>query len=623
MDKKVDVRYLNKDFTDFRKNLINLAKTYYKDTINDFSSADPAMMFVDMASYVGDVLSYYMDVTLKEMMLIHASEKKNVLALAQSLGYKPMPNVPAIVTLTVYQQVPAIGTGTNVAPDLNYALNIKSGMEVMSSNGVKFRTTQRVNFAQSSSVDPLGVTIYSVDDSGVPTYYLLQKYVSARAGTQKSTTFTFDDPIRYNKVNIAESNVISIDLVTDSDDNIWYEVPYLAQDTIFDEIPNTSTYTTDLYQYYNTAPYLLKIKRVPKRFITRYKSDGTMDIQFGAGVTNDYDEEIIPNPDNVGLSIPTGVSKLNYSWDIANFLYSDAYGQVPQNTTLTVKYSIGGGITSNAPVNSIRKIIDVPYDNFISDGLNGNMVSYVKDSLAVNNIEAASGGRDMESVEEIRNNALAYFAAQGRTVTKDDYILRTYTMDPKFGAIAKAYIVQDEQLNLLDLSQRIKNPFALNLYILSYDDNKRLVNASQTIKKNLSTYLDRYRMITDSINIKNAFVINIGVQFEITVLPDYQSNEVLLYCINELKTYFNIDNWQISQPIVIADIIRTIANVKGVQSLLNLRVYNLFDEDLGYVPNVYDIDSSTNDGIILPSMDPSIFEVRYPEKDIKGAVRSY
>jgi len=255
--------------------------------------------------------------------------------------------------------------------------------------------------------------------------------------------------------------------------------------------------------------------------------------------------------------------------------------------------------------------------------LDATVVAAVKNSLACNNLEAAVGGRGPETTEEIRQNALAYFSAQDRAVNKNDYIIRTLSMPSKFGSIAKAYIVQDDQLSAKDILERYKNPLALNLYILSYDANKRLVNANNAIKENLKFYLDKYRMITDTINIKNAFIINIGINFEISVLSYFSAKEVLLECINRLKLFFNIDRWQINQPIIISDIQRAINEVKGVQNIIDLKIVNKFDINAGYSGNIYGIESATRNGIIYPSLDPSIFEIRFPNTDIYGKVKTY
>jgi hypothetical protein len=358
-------------------------------------------------------------------------------------------------------------------------------------------------------------------------------------------------------------------------------------------------------------------------------------LQFGAGISDNAGEEIIPNPDNVGLALPSRMSRLNQTWDMSNFLYSDAYGQTPTNTTLTIEYSVGGGIQSNVTPNSITRIDTIETSTQSNvNYLDNNIVEYCRRSILINNPAPTVGGRSEETIEEIRHNAMAYFSAQGRTVTMEDYILRAYSMPQKFGSIAKAYITQDEQLRISDYmnnagmftatqGDKIVNPLAMNLYVLSYDSNKNLINCNDAIKKNLKTYIDQYRMLTDAINIKNAYVINIQLNYNITVLPNYSANEVLLKCTNKIKEYFNIERWQINQPIVTSELVSLIASVTGVQSVISLIITNQFDSDLGYWNNVYDIQSATKNGIIYPSMDPSIYEIRHPDTDIYGRVLSY
>ena len=292
--------YLNKDFSSFKQTLINFAKTYYQQTLNDFDESDPAMMFIEMSSYVGDVLSYYLDSQLKEMLLLYASERSSVVELAQALGYKPRPSIPAITKLDIYQVVPSIGAGLSNKPDLRYGLVIKPGLQlgVDGNNSLTFRSIAEVNFQVSSSNDPMDISIYSIQ-SNEPNYYLLKKSTQIESGTQKSINFTFNTATRYTQIAIPDTNIISIDNVIDSAGNIWYEVPYLSQDTIFAQQTNPIA----------NQSYLLKMQKISKRFITRYNADNTLTIQFGSGVVSNKDEEITPNPDNVGLMTPGSMHK--------------------------------------------------------------------------------------------------------------------------------------------------------------------------------------------------------------------------------------------------------------------------------------------------------------------------
>ena len=626
METKKNISYLNKDFGQFRKNLIDFTKQYFPNTYNDFHESSPGMVFVELAAYVGDVLSYYTDTNLKESMLEQATERSNIYDIAKTLGYKPKNVVPAHVTLDIYQLLPAKGSGATVSPDFSFALNILSGLIVNQTNGnAKFRTTDSVDFNYSSSLSPTEITVYEIDSvTKQPTYFLLKKQVDAVSGDIKQAEYSFGSPVAYDKILLPDTNIIEIISVTESDGDAWYEVPYLAQDTIFEEAVNLAENDPELSIYRANVPSLLKLKKTAKRYITRIRSDNKIELQFGSGVSEDHDAELIPNPKNVGNGLLSVRNEIDIDIDPSNFLYTRAYGQAPANTTLTIQYSVGTGLSDNVESNVLTKISEIKFNDDINSSTNASALNFIKNTVTVNNPEAAAGARTADSLQDIKNNALANFATQARLVTREDYIIRTYSMPAKFGSIAKAYIIPDDQISQKDMQQsRIANPLAMNLYVLGFNQNKQLNHLNNAVKENLKTYLDHYRILTDAVNIKNAFIINIGIQFEITVLSNYNSNEVLLNCINAIKTYFSIDSWQINQPIIKSDLVNTIGSVRGVQNVVNVVFENLYDTEFNYSGNVYDLNASTKNGIIYPSLDPSIFELKFPDQDIKGRVVSH
>ena len=651
-----DVRYLNKDFGAFREGLIEFAKTYYPNTYNDFNEASPGMMFIEMASYVGDVLSYYVDTQFKEMLLAYAEEKKTIYEMAQVYGYKPRLTRPSSTNVDVFQTVPAIGSGIVVKPDMRYALTVDEGTQITSTGDTKFTMLEDCNFKFSSSFDPLDINVYETDQTtNLPSLYLLKKSTQVRSGEINTESFSFGTAESYPRVKLAKSNVIEIISVIDGDSNIWYEVPFLAQDTTFIDVENTAATDPSLVQYNDTVPYLLKLKKTPRRFVTYIIQDGKTELRFGSGVSDSPDEEIVPNPSSVGSSLPGSPSKLDTYFDPANFLKTEAYGQAPANTTLTVKYSYGGGISDNVAAGSISNITDIGFTQ-VTTGLNAALVTSTQNSVAITNPYPATGGKSAESTTEIKNNALAFFQAQGRTVTKEDYITRTYAMGNKYGAVAKAYIVQDEQLNIPSMQKetsdgssvfvderqleeikskniqssikRLPNPMAMNLYTLGYDENKKLTQLNVAIKENLKTYLSQYRIVTDAVNIKNAWIINIGVKFVYIARRGFNKDEVTLNCIERVKAFFNIDRWQINQPIVIAELAAVISNVDGVGAVVPpsennpqkhpVLITNKWQTAGGYSGNIYDINYATKNGVVYPSLDPSIFELKNPNADIEG-----
>jgi phage-related baseplate assembly protein len=625
---KKDIRYLSRDFPSLKQNLIDFAKNYFPDTYQDFNESSPGMMFLEMAAYVGDVLSYYTDTALQESLILQASERQNILDIAQSLGYKPKTNIASNVKLDVFQIVPSIGGGVNNKPDFSYAFAIEPGMVVASDNrniSTEFRTTDYLDFKFSSSFDPTEVTIFEVDDiTDEPTFYLLKKSVNAVSGVIKTKTYTFGEPKPYDKIELEESTLIDILYAIDSDGNKWYHVPFLAQDTIFEPTPNIARNDRQLSTYREETPYLLKLRKVSRRFSSRQLDNGKTEIQFGAGVSDLDDELLIPNPDLIGSSLVGMESIASVDIDPSNFLYTKTYGLAPNNTELTLYYTVGGGIKDNVPSETITRLKS---RSILLDetGLNQNLYRQAIGSLAVTNPEPAVGAKQSETVDEIRQNALAYFASQNRAVTKEDYIIRAYSLPQKYGSIAKAYITKDDQLTAESIynSDRVVNPLALNFYVLGYDSNGNLTRINDATKENLKLYLGHHRMLTDAINIKDAYIINLGIEFDIITMPDQNGNQVILRCIDRLKKYFDIKKWQVNQPIVISNIYTELDKVEGVQTVVDVRLVNLYDPTLGYSGNAYNIQLATRDGILFPSLDPSIFEIKYPNNDIIGRVRAF
>jgi hypothetical protein len=613
---KRNIQYINKDFTELRASLVNYARTYFPTTYTDFSPTSPGMMFMEMAAYVGDVLSFYMDNQIQENFLQYARQPNNLYELAYMFGYKPNVTQVASTVVDFYQQVPAIGTVPNIVPDFNYSLFVPSNsiVSTLSPNNISFLIEDPVDFSVSSSGDPTEVTVYEVDGSGNPLYFLLKKSRKAISSTINTIQYSFGTPTQFSTVDINAERIVGVLDVVDTDGNNWYEVDYLGQEMIFDSIKNTNTNDPNLSQYSGDTPYLLKLEKIQRRFATRVINTGSLQLQFGAGTANDTDEEIIPNPNNVGIGLPFEKTKLTTAYSPENFLFTKTYGIAPSNTTLTVRYLTGGGVGSNVPANSLTTLASTV--TFLNTNLTTVTANYIFNSLAVTNPQAADGGGDGDTIEEIRQNSSANFASQLRNVTQNDYLVRALSMPAKYGVISKAYI---EPTKAQSISAG-ESQSVLDLYVLSYDINNKLNTASPALKQNLTTYLSQYRMVNDSVNIKDGFIINIGVNFDIIILPDYNSNEVLTKCVLALQDYFAIDKWQINQPIVLRNLYILLDRIEGVQTVKDITITNLVGENLGYSKYAYDISGATQGNVVYPSLDPSIFEVKYPNQDIQGRV---
>ena len=667
-----DIKYLNKDFVDFRENLIEFAKTYFPTTYNDFNESSPGMMFIEMASYIGDVLGYYIDDTLRESLLTTAQDRENIFELSKMMGYRPKVSSPATTKLSVFQLVPsrrltnAVSSGDLAfEPDADYYLRIKEGME-LDADGVEFRTTDLLDFADATDRE---TTIYERDGAtNNPKFYLVKKYVDVISAEEKKIEITFSATQSENaKIDIPDNNVIDVFDVRDANNNKYYKVPYLGQEMVYVEYSNTEGQDKDLFQFRDSVPQILKVIKTPRRFKAVTNPNGSTSIQFGSGDAGKNDELMIPTFKNVGLGLPNSIDKLGASFDPSNFLLTKSYGQSPKNTTMTVKYLVGGGVKSNVAANTIKRITKVEYDEDTSsfDQTAVNLYTTVKNSLAVDNDQPATGGRGAETLEEIRENAIANFGAQNRAVTAKDYQIRALSMPPKFGNVTKAFVQADGKLDdnspssvlasptaldefsrivqdivsdgkvedgeikesitkfLSNKKQNIKeknNPFAVNLYVLGYNSNKRLTSLNRAVKENLKTYLSEHRILTDGVNLLDGFVVNIGLDFDIRVYRDYNKREVITNCITALKEYFEIDKWTFNMPINIGDVEMLIGNIEGVQSVVKTEFKNLCGTASGYSVNEYDVLAATKNKQIYPSLDPCVFEVKYPDKDIRGRV---
>jgi hypothetical protein len=642
-----DVQYMNRDFGTLKAQLMNYAQTYFPKTYKDFSDASPGTMFIEMAAYVGDVLSYYTDYQFKESLLPYAQERQNVIALAKFLGYKPAVSKASKAKLDIYQLVPATrDLNGNYVPDTLFCLNVREYMEVKNTSGVSYITTSPVDFSVNTALDPRIDSVYSRDSYGIPQFFLLQKSVDVISGTVVNRDVSIGTPTAFYQLSLPETNVLDILTVTDSDNNKWYQVDYLAQDLVFINVDNTSTNDGNYYVYKTEVPKLIKSLRTNKKFTVNVTADNYTYLEFGPNVDSVNDELIYPSAGLLGVGL-SNLNKLGTSLDSSTFLKSSTYGQAPSNTILTVKYIVGGGIDANCPVGDITNIVSVNLSNNVSSMTQAQMSLFqtIRNSLKVSNSEPATGGADAESVEQIRQNALMNFTSQNRTVTEDDYIVRVYSMPPIYGSISKVTVKSDMGLTVNDVSngyvdfnnnatltensknnyyRRINynksNPFSVNLYALGYDQNKNLTRLNNATIDNLRNYLTTYKMLNDGINIVDGYIVNIGVDFQILTYSNYNKQDVLNNCLEVVKDFFNIDKWYFDMPINLGQLQLAIAQVDGVQAVTKLTIKNLTANDGNYSPYEYNISDATVNNIVYPSLDPSVFEVKYPNNDIKGSV---
>lgn len=608
MSQQREIQYSNKTFVDFRQQLVDYAKNYFPDTYNDFSPTSPGMMFIEMAAYVGDILSFYQDIQLQETFLQYAQEPGNLYNLAYMMGYRPKISTAATVTLDMYQEVRAtLNANNQYVPNLAYAATVDSNAVVQSDTTprVNFLTQDKVNFAFSSSFDPTEVTVYSTAGSAI-SYFLFKKQVKAISAVIKTTTYQVPSFERFRTITIADTGILGVLDVTGSNGETWTEVPYLGQDTVFTETANVGSNS-------NLAPYILTLQKVPRRFVTRFTSTGELQIQFGAGQENTDDSVITPDPTNVGLGDQIiGVSKIDTAYDPSNFMYTGAYGIVPVGS-VHIRYLTGGGIASNVPAGTITTIVSKTSTASTSGDEN---------NLSVSNPEPATGGKDGDTTDELRQNSLKAFSEQLRAVTKEDYTVRALSMPPRFGTIAKVFVTQDQLTSAQSTTDVIldSNPLSLSMYVLAYNNDGTLTQATPTLKQNLETYISQYKMLTDAVNIKDAFIVNIGIKYDIILSPSATGRDVLVKCTEALQDYFKLSKRSINQSINISKLFALLDRVKGVQTVQRIEITNKVGDK--YSQYAYDVKGATQNNIVYPSYDPCIFEIKFPDADIEGRITS-
>jgi len=632
IDKK-QVKYLNKDYSEFKKNLVDFAKFYFPDTYQDFSDASPGSIFIDMASYVGDVLSYYTDNSFKESLLAYAEERENIVAIAQGLGFKPRLTSPSFCKVALSALVPADSDGNL---DTRFLPRIAAGSSFGATtqfDAGTFLTEDICDFGDSNNRT---VQIFSLDGgTNLPSTYIVTKICKVVSATTKTLEYTVGSPTKFLKIAMTEDNIVEVESVVDSEGNTWYEVDNLSQDYRFEDVLKSVRGST-------TAPlYTIKPVKVNRRFITRLNRNNKIELVFGSG-TGDL-SDVYENPDYKSVYDQQYLQNMtNVSLDTLNFTNSNSFGLAPGNTTLTITYRVSNGLRSNVPSGTISKIVNINTLNETRTLSASDLATFntMVSSITVINEEAATGGLNSPTTEQLRQSAIGFVNAQGRIVTSQDYEKRILSMPSKYGAIAKAFAMRDSAISDIDKVNNSQGTTSgidddvvyvdddpvnnnINLYMLGYDSDRRLISLNNDVKFNVKKFLKGYRMMTDRINILDAFRVSIGVNYTIVAYKGFNSYEVLAKCSDAVAQYFNIDNWNINQPILIDDLLLTIARIEGVQSVTTIDIVNKYQQRDGrdYAPYTYNVSATggnRSNNIIYPSVDPCIFELRYPENDIVG-----
>lgn len=601
--KTSDVKYVNKDFESFKRDLMRYSQAHFPGAFRDYNETSPGMAILEMQAYVGDVLAFYIDQQFMEMKKETARQIENVEAFAKMRGYRPRGKRASTVREKFLLEVPAAGA----RPDSRFLPVLKAGTQVLGPNGVFFELLDDLDMSKPTS-DNNWESVKSKTDANVQvTHFVVRAEGLCISGQTVSEIINVGDFVKYRKVPLSNKDVLDVLSVRDEQGNTWYEVDYLAQNAVLEQSVNTSS---DV----DTVPYVLRYRSAARRFVVeRRVAQDVVDLQFGAADGLQYNDELVPSVSQLALPIAGRTTFTNFALDPQNFLKTSTMGLSPYNTRLLVTYRVGGGAEANVPDGSINKVVTAVFNDFgdRSDPKWADKVAAVKSSIECINLEAATGGGPAETVAEMKVNAESFFAAQNRAVTKDDYLTHVLSIPPKFGRVEKAFIKSNEF-----------NPYAVDLHVLTLDSNGLLCHPTETLQGNIKTYFEKLRMVTEGINILPANVINVGVNFGIVISPQFNRSEVLADCLIALKEYLKLDNMAIGQPVVLSDMKSIVQNIPGVISVYKLSVMSRggANKDTRYVYSEdvsFDIDGNTKNGIVYCPLD-SIFEVRHPDIDIVG-----
>ncbi len=609
--KERSIKYLNRDFQSFRRDLIDFSQAHHSGVFQDYNETSPGMALMDFASYVGDVLSYYQDMQFEELKQDSARQIENVTAFAKRLGYRPSGKRAARGILSTIVEVPATTLNGERVPDELYCPILRKGSRAQGPNGVSFETLSDVHFSASApteSTDETRIVTGSQFDAstGLPTYFAVRKAVEVVAGETKTDIVSIDRFEAFKTIELSNEDVLEVLSVVDSDGNTWTEVDYLPQEVVFDSITNEGDDSS-------AVPYVMKLKAVPRRFITdRDPTTNKTSLIFGSGDGINFDDELIPNIANYALPLAGRSDFTTFSLDPQNFLKTRTLGLSPFNTTLTITYRVGGGLQTNVPPKSIGSFSDATLE-FTSTNLDPVRKSDVVGSIECINVKKTDGGAPEETISEIKANSAAFFAAQNRVVTREDYIARVFSLPAKFGKVSKAFVRKDAI-----------NALALDIHVATLDENDHIAQATPTLIQNIKRYLSSYRMLTDAVNLLQTDIINLRVEFGVVISPKFNRNEVLAKCLSTLRDFFKNSNMQIGQPIIFSDINALLKPIVGVISVYDIRIRNVFGtlDGLDYSDNYgnsvrFDVQSATQSGILY-CPENSIFQIKFPGKDISG-----
>lgn len=603
--KQKDISYSSRDFESFRNDLKRYVGTYFNDAILDVSDSSLAGMLIDVAAYVGDVTSFYLDHQFNENSLEKAVETRNIERLVREAGVKIPGKSPASGFIDLSIVVPATSSNGEYSPDKNKTPVIKAESVFVSRNGTKFYLADDTNFAEVDSSGNL-IADFEINSTsgGIPVDFKLTRQAFILSSALKTQTTTIGDTYQaFRTVTINDTDVTEIVRVLDSDGDDYYEVESLTQSTVFKRLANTRSDSL-------LADERLQLIHAPKRFITsRTSTSGNITLTFGSGREDVFDEDVIPDPSDHAIRMYGDKKSLDIvTIDPNSFLGTQTLGISPRSTTLTITYRKGGGLSHNTGAREITSVSTLITE--FPSGVSTTDAAIIRASVSCVNQNVCLGGEDEPSVEQLRQIALFNRNSQNRVVSREDLIARIYTLPNNFGRVFRASVRDNPN-----------NPQAAQLFILSRDRSGNLIISPDTLKENIAKYLSKFRIISDAIDILDASIINLGIDYSVTISPEARHSVVVSDINSKLKEFFNIENFQIDQPIKIGEIENLILNTQDVEGITKITFRNITGTQgkNTYSSFAYDPNRNIDRGYVFPPIG-GIFEVKYPNDDITGRI---
>jgi len=592
--KIVPIDYTHREYESIRKDLIDIAQRFYPDTFQDFSEASFGSLVLDAVAYVGDQLSFYLDYNVNETFLDTAYQYNNVIRHGRVLGYKYTGRPSVYGQVAMFVLVPASATG--IGPDTNYIPVLKRGSRFTSEAGLNYVLIENIDFANPKNP----VVAARIDAStGAPTYYAIKAYGTVVSGFFGQESIVIGPYERFKRIKLNANNVAEITSVTDAQGNEYFEVGYLAQDMVFKEITNNN-YKSD------NVPSIMKPYLVSRKFVVE-RDRNSVFLQFGSGKSGE--SNVVADPQRVALEIFGKNYVTDTTFDPTRLSRNENFGIVPSNTTLTVVYRANNPAESNLGVGSLNSVSNARMEFKNRTTLTNSTVQTIVDSLEINNETPLVGDVRSPNSTEIKRRVYGTFPTQDRAVTQADYENVAYRMPAQFGSIKRCSVQRDA-----DSMKR-----NLNMYVISEDNFGKLTATNATIKNNLKTWLNQYRMMNDTIDILDPFIINLGIEFQIRPKTNVDKYTLLDTTIAALAADFATTLY-IGEALYISDIYSRLNAVDGVLDVTKVKIINKTSGQ--YANTTFDINSNLSpDGSYLIAPANCIFEIKFPAVDIKGKIK--